>query len=565
MLTKEEYAEARALRGQGWSISAISRHLARDRKTVRDYLGGERVAGVRRPVADEFQRFLPYCRQRLAEAAHMQATELFDEVVALGYLGGYSTFTRALRKHQVRPLCALCCRNLSKDGAPAPHPAREEVRFAWLKLPDPPARWGYGSCARLLVGALASTGRWRAVLTDDSEDFPQLVEAIDQVLRRLGGTARIWRFDQPLAVFSQSTGKVKRAFAQVAEFYGVGIGFPPWQGSRHVMSEEDLRSVSQNWWSTVGDGTRIQVAQDSLDQLAAWMDRRRQFTRIARAAGGVHAGAQRLQELPDTPFPAQICVMRTVTSDGMVPFRGNFYAVQPDLSDAAVEVRWSLDEPCLSIATAGGAVIARHTVAPQGAGETVTSRSHAVVLDRPPRAVPAKSAFCPGSVSRPPGAAAMAEADALRESAHGQFRLGVRSRIAIAQAKGVVAAGRSIGIDEAFVLLRDHAQAHRQSLADLARNVIDGTTDVSLLGCPAGSPPVAHPDPTAPSWVHVHPGTGSAAEARSQLGAVPPSADRLGDHASQESGVPEQIAPPQSAGFAAQSEEPFEAAVLNPR
>jgi hypothetical protein len=177
--------------------------------------------------------------------------------------------------------------------------------------------------------------------------------------------------------------------------------------------------------------------------------------------------------------------MRTVTSDGTVPFRGNFYAVQSDLCDAAVEVRWSLGDPCLSIATASGAVIARHTVAPQGAGETVTGRSHAIVLDRPSRTVRAKSAFCPGSASHPPSAAAMAEADALRatcESAHETLQRGLHSQIVIDQAKGVLAARRSIGLDEAFGLLRDQAQTHRRSLADVARDVIDGTGDAAPLG-----------------------------------------------------------------------------------
>ncbi|GAA0571075.1 hypothetical protein GCM10010390_87850 [Streptomyces mordarskii] len=50
--------------------------------------------------------FLPYCRQRLADDPHLWASTLFDEVTALGYQGAYSTFTRALRRYQVRPPCA---------------------------------------------------------------------------------------------------------------------------------------------------------------------------------------------------------------------------------------------------------------------------------------------------------------------------------------------------------------------------------------------------------------------------------------------------------------------------
>jgi transposase len=48
MLSMGEDVEAHVLRKRGWSISAIARHLGRDRKTVRDYLEGRRQPGVRR-------------------------------------------------------------------------------------------------------------------------------------------------------------------------------------------------------------------------------------------------------------------------------------------------------------------------------------------------------------------------------------------------------------------------------------------------------------------------------------------------------------------------------------
>jgi hypothetical protein len=49
MLSVGEDVEADALSKRGWTISAIARHLGRDRKTVRSYLSGERVPGARRP------------------------------------------------------------------------------------------------------------------------------------------------------------------------------------------------------------------------------------------------------------------------------------------------------------------------------------------------------------------------------------------------------------------------------------------------------------------------------------------------------------------------------------
>ncbi|WP_420715183.1 terminase gpP N-terminus-related DNA-binding protein [Streptomyces sp. XY332] len=59
MLTREEDAAAHALRRQGWTISAIARHLGRDRKTIRAYLNGERTPGERREGRTRSSRSWP--------------------------------------------------------------------------------------------------------------------------------------------------------------------------------------------------------------------------------------------------------------------------------------------------------------------------------------------------------------------------------------------------------------------------------------------------------------------------------------------------------------------------
>ena len=68
MITREEDIDAHALARQGWTISAIARHLGRDRKTIRAYLRGDREAGVRaRAAADPFGPFAAYCAARPAQ------------------------------------------------------------------------------------------------------------------------------------------------------------------------------------------------------------------------------------------------------------------------------------------------------------------------------------------------------------------------------------------------------------------------------------------------------------------------------------------------------------------
>jgi transposase len=86
MLTRtEDDIDVHALRRQGWTISAIARHLGRDRKTIRAYLAGHE-AGVRAPrsLPDPFEAFAPYCAQRLADDPHLWASTPFDELGDLG-------------------------------------------------------------------------------------------------------------------------------------------------------------------------------------------------------------------------------------------------------------------------------------------------------------------------------------------------------------------------------------------------------------------------------------------------------------------------------------------------
>lgn len=68
MITHGEDVEAHALFQRGWTISAIARHLDRDPKTIRAYINGVRVPGVRqRSRPDPLEPFLDYLTQRFID------------------------------------------------------------------------------------------------------------------------------------------------------------------------------------------------------------------------------------------------------------------------------------------------------------------------------------------------------------------------------------------------------------------------------------------------------------------------------------------------------------------
>jgi hypothetical protein len=62
-----------------------------------------------------------------------------------------------------------------------------------------------------------------------------------------------------------------------------------------------------------------------------------------------------------------------------------------------------------------------------------------------------------------------------------QLEYALNSRIAIEQAKGMVAERDSVNMEEAFLILRNHARNHNVRLAQVAEDLISGTLTASAL------------------------------------------------------------------------------------
>ena len=197
MITRGEDSEAHVLQERGWTISAIARHLGRDRKTVRAYLSGERKPGERKPAGpDAFAPYAGYCEIRLNDDPHLWGTALLDELQKMGYAGSYQAFTRALRVRGLRPGCERCAAaGVPDEFAVLEHDPGAGTQWDWLELPDPPASWECGKMAHLLVGSLPYSGKWRGVLAE-AGDQAYLIAALHQCCERLGGVSREWRFDR---------------------------------------------------------------------------------------------------------------------------------------------------------------------------------------------------------------------------------------------------------------------------------------------------------------------------------------------------------------------------------
>jgi transposase len=418
MLAQGESVEAHALRERGWTISAIARHLGRNRETVRDYLTGKRVPGVRAPAGpDAFGEYAAYCSQRFADDPHLFATTLFDEVRELGYGGGYSSFTRALRRRELRPRCERC----AAAGTPAEfavieHPAGEETQWDWVELPDPPAWWGWGKTAHLLTGALPYSGSWRGVLAE-SEEQAYLVASLHGVCERLGGLTRRWRTDRMSTVCHPQSGELTASFAEVAKYYAVVVDVcPSRRGWRKGAVEKGNHTAAQRWWRTLPDDCSPEQAQARLDGFCVRNDAAR-----TRVRDGVKltvaelAPAEPLRPLPARPFPAVIEDIRVVTAQALVHWHGNQYSVPPGHVGQQVTVRHQLGQVTLDVVTAAGTVLARHRREPDHAGAVVRDESHVAALeDKVLRDRGQAGQPCRRKERRPPSPAAQAEAARIR-------------------------------------------------------------------------------------------------------------------------------------------------------
>jgi hypothetical protein len=138
-------------------------------------------------------------------------------------------------------------------------------------------------------------------------------------------------------------------------------------------------------------------------------------TRNGQATVATVAATEPLAALP-APFPAVLAVARSATAQALVSFRGNHYSVPPELARAPVTVTQRLGAPHIELATSGGIVIARHRLAPAGAGATVRDTGHVQALERAVLAAFTTAAPHRRKQRIPPGPAARAAAAALRAS-----------------------------------------------------------------------------------------------------------------------------------------------------
>jgi len=296
------------------------------------------------------------------------------------------------------------------------HLPAEETQWDWLDLPDPPAGWdGYGATAHLLVGALSHSGKWRGMLSE-ATDQPQLIDAQHQVVVRLGGLTRVWRFDRMATVVHPASGKVTASYAAVATTMGCRSNRAHRGGATARVWSRRPTTPRRN-----AGGAPCPTTSPSPTRRPGWTSSAPPKAMPARVDVDGNrctvadlAANERLAPLPAAAFPAEVSVPRQVTPLALVSFRGNRYSVPPELAGGPVTVTHRLGSPVLSFATDRGVTVALHHRVADGTGATIRSEHHVTALNKA-----ALAAFSTARPHRrkeriPPGPAALFAAEALR-------------------------------------------------------------------------------------------------------------------------------------------------------
>ena len=264
------------------------------------------------------------------------------------------------------------------------HPPGEEIQWDWDELPEAP----WGEDAHLLVGSLPCSGKFRGVFAE-SEDQAHLIEAMDGVLRRLGGNARRWRVDRMATVVDPKTGIVQPSFVPVAKHYGASVvACPPRRGNRKGAVEKSIHFATQRFWRTM-TATTIDEAQRQLDRFCERIGDRRPRS-IAKLEELVGQGGRRHvpgrarthaseRGRPGRARAAPPAASRLLPGDhrraqhasgasALVAFEGNAYSVPPGLIGAEVTVRHRLGAAGIEIVSGAGVLLASHYRETPGGG-----------------------------------------------------------------------------------------------------------------------------------------------------------------------------------------------------
>lgn len=325
VINKERFEAIKQLQAQGWSVSAIARHLSVDRKTVRTWAKADEWRPYEREVRTPTQldAHADWLRER-APQVNYSARILFQELRRdRGYRGAYDAVKRF-----VAPL------RLERQRAEV-----TQMRFETAPGQQAQIDWGQVRVSlrqqptELHVFVLTLGFSRRAYYTAyPNEQLGAFLEAHERAFEHFGGVCREHLYDRMRTVADIRSGGRWRWNATFAAFAG-HWGFEPrvcqpYRAQTKGKVESGVKYVKGNFVP----GRRFVDIVDFQQQLDEW----NATTADQRIHGTTHEvplarwPAEQAALLPiaaHPPFGHRVDVSRVVADDYLVNFRANRYSV----------------------------------------------------------------------------------------------------------------------------------------------------------------------------------------------------------------------------------------------
>jgi transposase len=357
MLSWEEFVELRNLYERGWSISAIARHLGKDRKTVRRYLTDPQARpGVRKPAGRLLDGYAAYVAARLEDNPHLAATVLGRELGELGFAGSYRTLARHLT--DVRPDCVACH---------GPEPAESVVmrhRPGAAQADWSPFFWTpAGSTVEVEVQLFAiQLCRPKVVYAEffERQSWAHLAAGHLAAFDYFGGVPTEVRYDRTAQVFRPRSTEPTPAFADFAGYYGFKL-VPCVAGRARSKGqiERAFRYVATSFFPTADAATLAELNRT----LRRWLDEVANTRTSAEVpvapVAALQAEQPYLLAVRRPPYRLELVVARKVDRYCLVRLDGARYSVEPGHVGAEVAVVTRPGDPWVQIRR-GGRVIGQH-------------------------------------------------------------------------------------------------------------------------------------------------------------------------------------------------------------
>lgn len=334
MINREEFFMIKELKSKGMTITQIAKEVGVDRKTVSSWLKANTLPSYKPRAKKEckLELFKDYIQERMNEGC-VNATIIFDEIVAQGYQGKMTILREYMRPRREKALAKASIRYETPPG--------KQAQVDWgeffAQMPD-------GKFKRLyaFIMVLGYSRNYFLEFTEDSK-FDTLIGCHERAFKYFGGVPETILYDNMKTVVAHShksgIDKWNQRFLRFADHHNFSpIRHRPYRPRSKGKVERGVRYVRGNFWPRIKSFTDL---VDLNEKALVWLDTKCN-TRLHQTTRRVPKEAlleEQLQPMNLEPFLAVDLLSRKVMNDCMISFESNYYSVPAKYVGSRIGVR----------------------------------------------------------------------------------------------------------------------------------------------------------------------------------------------------------------------------------